>query len=128
MKIFFSILIFILILGCGIIFTTPGSAIAKESDYRNAIEEKMKHVNTFDGISKEEAIAIAQNDIITNNITDKELSIEKPKVVESQLVAGCWRVIFKARFLVKMKNWLFWYAVDIDKKTGKIKSHGWGPS
>ena len=102
--------------------------MGKKMDYREEIKEKLRDVDIHDGINKEEAIIIAQNDIISNNIGDSKLNIHKPKVVESQLVEGCWRVIFKARFSVKMKNWLFWYVVEVDKKSGEIKSHGWGPS
>jgi hypothetical protein len=45
-----------------------------------------------------------------------------------ELAHDCWSVIFNTSFHVSWNQGLKWLAVDVDKKTGKIRSEGEGPS
>jgi hypothetical protein len=100
-------------------------------DYRN----KLKAVDSSDGISKEEAIIIAQNNLIDDG-TDKEVSLSSPSVKDSHFTVNgaghplppCWEVRFNATWKVRLESGLKWVRVLIDKKTGQVKSSGWGPS
>ena len=96
---------------------------------------RLKTVDLSDGVSKEEAIIIAQNHLIDGG-ADKEVSLSRPSVKNSDFTldgAGhplppCWEVRFNATWKVRLESGLKWYEVHIDKKTGQIKSSGWGPS
>lgn len=100
-------------------------------DYR----AKLQQVDRTDGISKEEAIIIAQNHLIDGG-ADKEVTLSKPSIGDSRFtvdgagrpLAPCWEVRFNATWKVQLESGLKWAAVDVDKKTGQIKVSGWGPS
>ena len=100
-------------------------------DYRAQLQQ----VNFSDGISKEEAVIIAQNHLIKGG-TDKEVALSKPSVEDSRFtvdgaghpLAPCWEVNLNATWKVRLESGLKWYSVHIDKKTGQIKVSGWGPS
>ena len=109
-------------------FQNKGVAMGNKVDYKTTIGEKLKKVNISDGVSKEEAIIIAQNYILEEEINVNDLNFLKPKISEKALVKGCWEVIFNARFKVKMDSGLKWFRINVDKETGEIKSWGWGPS
>lgn len=100
------------------------------SQFASQVKENFKNINLSDGVSKEEAILIAQYDLIKEEDEGKGwgLNIKKPRIEESWLAKGCWSVIFNANLGVKLKSGLKWYAIDVDKKTGEIKVRGWGPS
>lgn len=106
----------------------PGEAMGGRPNYKTEIREKFKEVNIADGVSKEEAIIIAQSHVIENGFELKDISILKPDAGKSGLVDGCWAVGFDASLKIKWKQGLKWYTVHIDKETGKIKAEGWGPS
>ena len=109
-----------------------GGTMAKSADDYRA---QLKHIDLSDGVSKEEAIIIAQNNLIDDG-TDKEVSLSRPSVKNSDFTldgAGhplppCWEVRFNATWKVRLESGLKWVRVLIDKKTGQIKSSGWGPS
>lgn len=105
-----------------------GAAMGKKIDYKTEIKEKIKQVDVSDGVSKEEAVTIAQNYMLEESFNVKDvIDFLKPKVGNSGLIKGCWAIIFHSTFKVRMKSGLKWYTVHIDKKTGEIKSQGWGP-
>ena len=103
-------------------------AMGAPKDWEGKIEKQYQKINTADGISKDEASLIAQNFLIEDGFTLSQVNILKPKVYESSLVDGCWAVGFDASFKVRWEQGLKWYSLHIDKKTGQIKSQGWGPA
>ncbi|MDD2751565.1 MAG: hypothetical protein PHN59_00330 [Candidatus Omnitrophica bacterium] len=104
-----------------------GGAMAERPDYRTQIKDKFSRLDLSDGVSKEEAVVIAQNYLIEKGI-DKDCNIMKPEVKESQLVDNCWAVGFNAIAKVRSESGLEWFALHIDRTTGEIKGQGWGPS
>lgn len=86
-----------------------------------------QQVNTSDGISKEEAVIVAKKYLVEKGYREGYV-ISKPTVTESSVVEGCWTVSFPTTWRVRMEQGLKWLAVDVDKKTGQIRSAGWGPS
>ena len=102
--------------------------MGEKVNYKTMMEDKLKQVNILDGVSKEEAIIIAQNYLLKENIKIEELGFLSPKVRESKIIKGCWAVVFDAKFKVRMESGLHWFRVHIDRNTGEIKSRGWGPS
>ena len=97
--------------------------MAKSPDYYRA---QLQEVNFSDGVSKEEAIVIAQNYLIDEK-ADKAFAITRPRVSESKLIDGCWAVSFPRTLRETLQHGPLWSVVDIDKKTGKIKSSGGWP-
>ena len=96
----------------------------KSPDYYRA---KLREIDPSDGISKAEAVIIAQNYLLDHGL-DRECDLTRSTVGESGLHENCWAVSFDATSKVKAESGLNWYALDIDKKTGQIKSSGWGPT
>jgi len=117
---------------CCIFLLGMGGTMAKSHDDYRA---KLHHIDRTDGISKEEAIIIAQNHLIEGG-TDKEVALSKPSVEDSRFtvdgaghpLAPCWEVRFNATWKVRLESGLKWVRVLVDKKTGQIKSSVWGPS
>ncbi len=109
-----------------------GGMMAKSSDYYRA---QLQQVNLTDGVSKEEAVIIAQNNLIDDG-TDKSCVLSQPSVKDSRFtvdgaghpLAPCWEVRFDATWKTRLRSGLKWFRVLVDKKTGQIKSSGWGPS
>ena len=101
-----------------------GGTMAKSSDDYRA---QLKHVDLSDGVSKDEATIIAQNYLLDNNYKDGYV-ISHPSVGSSSLVEGCWTVEFPTTLSVRLQQGLKWLRVHVDKKTGQVKSSGWGPS
>ena len=111
-----------------LVHQNKGGAMGEKVNYKTMMEDKLKQVNILDGVSKEEAIIIAQNYLLKENIKIEELGFLSPKVRESKIIKGCWAVVFDAKFKVRMESGLHWFRVHIDRNTGEIKSRGWGPS
>ena len=93
----------------------------KNSDHQ---QTEAQSVNASDGISKEEAIVIAQNYAVDKKL-DGIAEISRPKVEDSSLVDNSWLVQFPAKWKVRLEQGLNWAEIHIDKKTGEIKSSGW---
>ena len=118
-----------------LLITNKGVAMGERLDYRTGIQEKYRQLNLSDGVSKEEAIIIAQNYMIQKGL-DKNYIISKPTVEDFEFSQwNEWRVIFKARYgeSIKQANifgllgiFKWWISVNVHKKTGEIKSLG-GP-
>ncbi len=87
---------------------------------------QLKAVDRSDGISKEEAIIIAQNYLVDQK-ADKKFAITRPRVSESKLINDCWAVSFPRTLRETLQHGPLWSVVDIDKKTGKIRSSGGWP-
>lgn len=103
--------------------------MGERPDYKTEIREKLKHVDTSDGVNEEEAIIIAQNDLITRDENvDKFCILSKPTVIESPYAKDCWLVSFPTTLKVKRTRGLKWTTIYIDKKTGEIKGGGASPS
>ena len=117
---------------CWFALVGMGGTMGRSPDYYRA---QLKLVDLSDGVSKDEAIIIAQNNLIDDG-TDKEVSLSRPSVEDSRFtvdgagrpLAPCWEVRFNANWKVQLESGLKWVRVLVDKKTGQIKSSGWGPS
>lgn len=118
-----------------ILIINKGFAMEERSDYKAEIKEKYRQINLSDGVSKEEAIIIAQNYLIDEGL-DKNYIISKPTVEDFEFSQwNEWRIIFKAKYgeSIKQANifgllgiFKWWISVNVHKKTGEIKSVG-GP-
>lgn len=104
------------------------------SDYKVEIREKYRQLDLSNGVTKEEAIIIAQNYILKEGL-DKSYIITKFSVEEWGLRDELWRIVFKATYAESIKQgnifgflgvFKWWISVSVDKKTGEIKSVG-GP-
>lgn len=95
-------------------------------DFREVIKERLKEVDVSDGVSKDEAIIIAQNYMM-----DKNCDLKSAKIFgedDPYWPKDCWHVEFKATFIESFKSGLKWATVSVDKKTGEIRGSGAGPS
>ena len=97
--------------------------MGKSPDYYRA---KLQQIDLSDGVSKEEAIIIAQNYLIDEK-ADGVFAITKPRIEDSALIEGCWAVSFSRTWREQLEHGPLWSVVHIDKKTGKIKSSGGWP-
>jgi hypothetical protein len=108
----------------------PGGAMGERTDYRTEIKEKFKKINLSDGVSKEEAIIIAQNYMLENNgeedyiIPSAEIFAENDPYWSKE----SWHISFKTKLKFRLRTSLEWMVVNVDKKTGKVTSGGGGPS
>ena len=101
---------------------------------REAYRAKLTQVDLSDGVSQEEAVIMAQNNLIDDG-TDKFCILSRPSVKESHFtvdgdgrpLAPCWEVTFPTTWGVRLRQGLFWGEVLIDKRTGQIKGRGAGP-
>lgn len=121
-----------LLLLSGVFLVGMGGAMAKSPDYYRA---QLKLVNLADGVSEDEAIIIAQNNLIDDG-TDKFCVLSRSSVRDTGFtvdgaghpLAPCWEVRFDATWKMRLRSGLKWFSVLVDKKTGQIKVSGWGPS
>lgn len=111
-----------LIFCCVFLLGMGGTMKQSPDDYR----AQLQRIDLSDGVSKEEAIIIAQNYLIGEK-ADKEFVLSRPRVSDSKLIEGCWRVSFPRALRETLEHGPLWSVVDIDKKTGQIKSFGGWP-
>lgn len=110
-----------------LLITNKGVAMGKRPDYKTEIQEKYRQLNLSDGVSKEEAIIIAQNYLIDEDL-DSLLIVTNPKVESYDIKEGYWLVSFPATFKVRWTQGLKWGSALVDKITGKVIYRGEGPS
>lgn len=97
-------------------------------DYRTQIKEKVKQIDFSNGVSKEDAIVIAQNYLIEEKL-DEMCVISKAEVIgDLYRNPEYWHVSFPTTLRVKLKQGLKWLSVYVHKTTGKVKYGGEGPS
>ena len=87
---------------------------------------QLQRINLSDGVSKEEAIVIAQNYLIDQE-ADKDFALSRPKVRDSKVIDGCWTVSFPRTLQKMLRYGPLWSVIEIDKRTGQIKSSGGWP-
>jgi len=102
--------------------------MGEKLNHKAEIRTKMEKIDISNGVSQKEAVIIAQNYLIEEGFDEKDINIYKATAEDSQLFDKCWAIAFDATYKTKSESSLEWYVIHIDKKTGKIKSHGWGPS
>ena len=133
-----KILVFLVLLTVVFLNTSCARVPIKErpSDY-NSYKEKLKEIDKSDGISREEAVIIAQNYAIEQGL-DKNYLIAKPAIEDFQFSNELyswneWRVIFKATFGESIEQGgifgfvsRWWIDLHVDKTTGEVRSTG-GP-
>ena len=100
--------------------------MGEKPDYKAVIKEKLKEVDIADGVSKEEAIILAQNYLLSENL-DKILIVSKPHVKNYPFKENFWHVSFPTTFELKLRG-LKWGSALVDKKIGKVEYIGEGPS
>lgn len=109
-----------------------GSAMGDNPKKIEQIKEDYTKLNLTDGVSKEEALVIAQYFIINDSSTlSSNVNLNSGRVMESGLkhvIGDCWAVNFSAQSKFRRQTGLKWFDVHIDKLTGQIKTTGWGPS
>ena len=107
---------------------TAGGAMEANQNYKEQIKEKYKNIDLSDGVSKKEAIIIAQNYLIgeeLNNICD----ITTGEVIGDMYNnPEYWHVSFSTTHKVKLEQGLKWVSVYVNKGTGEVKYGGEGPS
>jgi hypothetical protein len=98
------------------------------SFYKNQLNE----INQSNGIDGEEAIIIAQNELIKEGIAE-DYHLNKPRIEDSDLLEESWFVKFYLKWefgytLERLFLGTPWYGFYIDKKTGAIlKKESWYP-
>lgn len=106
-----------------------GAAMSGRPDFDTQIKEKIKNIDFSDGVSKEEAIVIAQNYMIDEGDDFcKDYNLLKPTVEESSRFPENWLVGFPTTLKYRLKTGLQWNAMFVNKKTGLVKYSGEGPS
>lgn len=126
----------ILIISATILLISYNEAmsVGEKRDYKMEIKENVKQVDISDGVSKEEAIVIAQNYILKEGL-DKAYITTQFSVKEWGLHDELWRIDFKATYAESIKQgsifgllgvFKWWISVSVDKKTGEVKDVG-GP-
>lgn len=124
-----SIIFFVFILVSSL-FPLKGVAMGDKTDYKTQIKEKLKQVDISDGVSKEEAIIIAQNHMIDEGI-EKTCDLRSAEVFaedDPYWDKNTWHISFKTTFKERLRSGSKWITVNVDKKTGKVEISGWGPS
>ena len=99
-------------------------------DYKAQIKEKFKNIDLSDGVDKEEAIIIAQNHIIEENL-DKVYDLRSANIIaenDPYWPPGKWYVSFDVISRDWLKRGLKWGTLNVDKKSGKVGDSGGGPS
>ena len=125
-------LIFILIVTFMMLLVPlKGSAMGDNPKKIEQIKQNYAKLNLTDGVSREEALIIAQNFVINDSYASSSVVISSGKVMESgfkKTLGNCWAVSFNAKLKVKGQRGLKWFTLHIDKTTGEIKVKDWGPS
>lgn len=124
------VLLLILFLMTTVSFVFEGEAMGERQDFKSMIKEKMKTVDFSDGVSKEEAIIIAQNHLLETE-WGKSCDLKSVEVFgenDSYWDKNSWHISFKLILKERLKSGLEWTVLNVDKKTGKVTSGGEGPS
>jgi hypothetical protein len=117
-------------LSLSVLLPSEGLAMAQAPDYKEQIKEKYKKVDLSDGVSKEEAIIIAQNYLIERGI-DKTYKLESAEVFGEDdpfWDKNSWHIGFYTKLGERLKTGLKWCSFHVDKKTGSVLGGGCGPS
>lgn len=124
-----SILFFIVVLISSLL-TSKGVAMGDMPDYKAQIKEKYKKIDLADGVSKEEAIIIAQNYLLETE-WGKSCNLKSAEVFgenDPYWDKNSWHISFKLTFKERLKSGLKWTVLNVDKRTGKVTAGGEGPS
>jgi hypothetical protein len=98
-------------------------------NYKAEIKAKFKKIDiSKNGVTKDAAVIIAQDFLIDNGFDIKNIQIYKYTVEDKTLDLKLWIISFDATNKTRKESGLDWYTVQVDKDTGEIKGHGWGPS
>lgn len=133
--------IFLVMILISSLFTSKGAAMGDMSNYRAQIKEKYKKVDLSDGVSKEEAIIIAQNYMVEQKEAFwRVYKLSRPKVVDvdlndpifrkldSAIYKENWVISFPTTLKFRWKTGLKWNTIYVNKTTGKVQYAGEGPS
>lgn len=126
-KLFIHTLIAIFLI---LYFIQEGIAMGEKIDYNTQIKEKFRRIDFSDGISKEEAIIIAQNYLLGNE-WGKNCNLRSAKIFaenDSFWDKASWHIGFDLIQETRLKTGLKWTIVNVEKKTGKATPGGEGPS
>jgi len=107
-----------------------GVAMEARPAYKEQIKEKLKNIIFSDGVSKEEAIIIAQNYLLETE-WGKSCNLKSAEVFgenDPYWDKDSWHISFKLTYKERVKSGLKWTILNVDKKTGKVTPGGEGPS
>ena len=122
-RILIFIFVYIVIFGQSV-----GGTMGERQDYKTEIKSKFNQIDFSDGISKEEAIIIAQNYLIYN--VDNVYNLKSAEVIGENdpfWPKDSWHISFKVRSREWLSRGLKWGTFNVNKKTGKVTSGGGGP-
>jgi hypothetical protein len=107
-----------------------GVCMGDTPNYKEQIKEKYKKIDLSDGVSREEAIVIAQNYLIEKGI-DKDYNLKSAHIFgENDPFWGknSWHISFYIKLGERLRTGLKWCSFHVDKKTGFVSGGGCGPS
>ena len=111
-----------------IVFCQASLAMGPRVDYKQVIRDNLSQVDISDGVSKEEAMIIAQNYMLNKRSDiEKDFNIRKPWVTPTSLFPDSWVVYFPTTFSFRNSTGLKWGGMFVNKKTGELKYSGEGP-
>ncbi len=121
-----SIVVALFLITAFFMINNKGIAMAgRPYDY---YREKLKEVNISDGVSKEEAIIIAQNYVIDmiekNDDFFKKLGISKPQLSEDPWYTDRFREEWIILFPMRYGFLKTWNVIYVNKKTGEVVDGG----
>ena len=109
-----------------------GCSMKRLDDFREEIDQQAAQINTEDGISKKEAIVLAQRYVLTHIYPSLPeglgIDLRHAFVRGDKLHENCWRVYFLSSFRTILVTKLPIYGVSLNKTTGVIVSSGPEPS
>ncbi|MBI3291695.1 MAG: hypothetical protein HYZ73_02640 [Elusimicrobia bacterium] len=115
---------------CLLFDSAQGVAMGTSRAYESEIRMRAQQIKGDDGVDKEEAIILAQNQVLKDE-QEKIFDLKSAEIFgenDAFWDKGTWHVSFK----VKSREWLSrgikWCTLHVNKKTGEVTSGGCGPS
>jgi hypothetical protein len=122
--------LFFVFIAINALFPLKGAPMSERPDYKTQIKEKYKKIDLSDGVSKEEAIVIAQNYLIeqgrdtTCDLRSAEIFGENDRFWDK----NSWHISFNTTLGERLKTGINWITIHIEKQTGRLACEGGGPS
>ena len=115
---------------CLLFDATDGAAMGTGRAYESEIRMRAQQIKVDNGIDKEEAIILAQNQLLKDNRA-KGLSLRSAEIFGENdpfWDKDTWHISFKATFPSRLKDGVKWWTLHVNKKTGEVTYGGGGPS
>ena len=98
--------------------------------YESEIRTKAEQINISDGVNRDEAIVLAQHQLLQDNRA-RGLSLSSADVFGENdpfWDKDTWHVSFKTKFPSRLKDGTKWWVLNVNKETGEVTYGGGGPS